>query len=180
MSQEREHQGENRSVVLGAFDSLAPRTATEVADETDVNRETAVDVLDDLVEAGELDAKDLVDGADALTGYYLTAAAHPGGSLDPEAAREAAVQDAIAEMDVPGVSEMMQDWRRDALERAWEYLAEHDTVTDREFKRSVFPSHKAGYDTAEGWWSFVRPRLAQLPGVDGPGEDGTAWEYAQP
>ena len=184
MSQEREHQGEGRSVanavVLATFDSLAPRTATEVAEKTDVSRETAVGVLDDLVDAGELDAKDLVDDGERLRAYYLPAAAHPGGGLDPEAAREAAVQNTIAAQEVPGVSEMMQDWRRDALERAWEHLAENGVVSAQEFKRSVFPAHKAGYDTADEWWSFVRPRLAQLPGVSGPGEDGTTWEYDSP
>ncbi|WP_435348051.1 hypothetical protein [Haloarchaeobius sp. HRN-SO-5] len=183
MSQERERQGDERvvadAVVLATFDSLAPRTATEVAEQTDVGREVAATVLDDLVDAGELDSKDLVDESDALRAYYLPAA-HAGDGHGPEAAREAAVQEAIAEMDVPGVSEMMQDWRRDALERAWEYLAENGTVSDREFKREVFPPHKAGYDTVEGWWSFVEPRLAQLPGVAGPGEAGTTWEYVAP
>lgn len=183
MPQESERHGEEtvpRAVVLATFDSLAPRTAETVAEELSTARERVVPVLADLVEAGELASAELEDGDDALTAYYLSPDTHPAGTLDPETERRAAVQRTIAELDVPGVSEMMQDWRRDALERAWEFLAEEGVASDREFKQSVFPGHRAGYDTAEAWWAFVRPRLARLPGVDGPGEEGSTWEYDGP
>ncbi|MFD1646963.1 hypothetical protein [Haloarchaeobius litoreus] len=188
MVQEPERHGDEeppgeappRAVVLATFDSLAPRTAEGVAGELDVARDHAAATLSALVDAGELESAALVDGDDALTAYYLSPDVHPGGSIDPETARRAAVQRTIAELDVPGVSEMMQDWRRDALERAWEFLAEEGTVSDRAFKREVYPGHKAGYDTAEAWWAFLRPRLARLPGVEGPSDDGSTWEYVGP
>lgn len=183
MTQEHERHGDDalpRAVVLATFDSLVPRTAEWIAEELDVDREGAAATLSELVDEGELAAAHLEDGDDALTAYYLSPEAHPGGSIDPETARLAAVQRTIAELDVPGVSGMMQDWRRDALEYAWEFLAEEGVASDREFKREVFPGHKAGYDAPEEWWAFVRPRLARLPGVDGPGEDGSTWEYDAP
>jgi len=132
MAQERERpEAEDappRAVVLATFDSLGPRTAEGVAEEIDVGRDHTAATLSALVEAGELEAAELVDGDDALTAYYLSPDVHPGGSIDPETARRAAVERTIAELDVPGVSEMMQDWRRDALERAWEFLAEEGFV----------------------------------------------------
>ncbi|WP_257299182.1 hypothetical protein [Haloarchaeobius sp. FL176] len=184
MAQERERpEAEDappRAVVLATFDSLGPRTAEGVAEEIDVGRDHTAATLSALVEAGELEAAELVDGDDALTAYYLSPDVHPGGSIDPETARRAAVERTIAELDVPGVSEMMQDWRRDALERAWEFLAEEGRTSDRAFRREVYPGHKAGYDTADAWWAFVRPRLGRLPGVDGPSDDGSTWTYAGP
>jgi hypothetical protein len=184
MSQEPERHEEEealpRAVVLATFDSLAPRTAEGVAGELDVDRDQTAATLSALVDAGELEAAELVDGDEALTAYYLSPDVHPGGSLDPETARLAAVQRTIAELDVPGVSEMMQDWRRDALERAWEFLAEEGRASDRAFKREVYPGHKAGYDTPEEWWAFIQPRLARLPGAEGPSDDGSTWEYAGP
>ncbi|WP_267641438.1 hypothetical protein [Haloarchaeobius amylolyticus] len=182
MSKERERQEQPRAVadavVLTVFDDAAPRTATEVAAETDIGPEAAADILDGLAEAGDLRAKELTDGEATLTAYYTPASLHgTASSADPETAREDAVEEAVAEMDVPGVSEMMIDWRRDAIQAAWDHLADEGTVTDREFKHEVFPKYRAGYDDAEAWWSFVRPRLPRLPGVSGPGEDGSTWEY---
>ncbi|WP_435320012.1 hypothetical protein [Haloarchaeobius sp. TZWSO28] len=182
MSKERERQENHRAVadavVLATFDDAAPRTATEVAAETDVSFEVVDEILDGLVEGGELHAKELTDGDATLTAYFAPASLHgTPANVDPETAREEAVDEAVAEMDVPGVSEMMIDWRRDAVRAAWDHLAEEGTVTDREFKMEVFPKYRAGYDDAEAWWSFLRPRLPRLPGVTGPGEDGSTWEY---
>ncbi|WP_435360082.1 hypothetical protein [Haloarchaeobius sp. DFWS5] len=182
MSKERErHEGARRvadAVVLATFDDAAPRTAREVAAETDIDPDIAVGLLDDLVADGELQAKELTDSDTTLTAYFAPVGTPGvGGSLDPEEAREQAVDEAVTRMDVPGVSEMMIDWRRDAVRAAWEHLSEEGVVTAEAFKQEVYPKYRAGYDDAEAWWDFLRPRLPRLPGVSGPGEDGSTWEY---
>ena len=44
-------------------------------------------------------------------------------------------------------------------------------------REAVFEAHPAGYDDVYVWWETVHPRLADLPGVEPPGEDEDAWQY---
>lgn len=170
----------DRDAVSAAFVDAAPRTLTEVVDETGVERERAVDALDALVADGDLATKQLQSGAATLRVWYLPATAHVErlASGTPDADRTDAVEDAIADLDVPGVSEMMQDWRRDAIRNAWEYLAEHGAATDAAIIDAVYGAHSAGYDDRQQWWECVRPRLRTLPGVTAPVDgDDDVWTY---
>ncbi|WP_435334430.1 hypothetical protein [Haloarchaeobius sp. TZWWS8] len=180
MSKERERHGSTRrvveAVVLATFDDGAPRTAAEVARETDLPPDTAVEVLEELVADGDLSVKELRAEEVTLDAYF--AGTDDGGSgAEPTVSHEEAVDEIVAEMEVPGVSEMMVDWRRDAIRAAWEHLSDADVVTADGFKTEVYPKYRAGYDDPEAWWEFVRPRLPHLPGVSGPGEDGSTWTY---
>ncbi|NHN41735.1 hypothetical protein G9C85_08835 [Halorubellus sp. JP-L1] len=171
----------DRDAVAGTFVDAAPRTLREVVAETGLERERAVDALDALVADGDLAEKTLASESASVHAWYLPATAHVErlASGSPDADRTDAVADAIAELDVPGVSEMMQDWRRDAIRSAWEYLVEQGAATDAAIVDAVYPGHSAGYDDRENWWECVRPRLRTLPGVDAPvdGGDGV-WTYA--
>jgi len=169
-----------RDAVASAFVDAAPRALPEVVDDTGLERERALDALDALVDDGDLATKDLASGAATLRVWYLPAAAHVErlASAAPDAERTDAVEDAIATLDVPGVSEMMQDWRRDAIRAAWEYVAEHGAATDDAVVDAVYAAHSAGYDDPERWWECVRPRLASLPGVTPPSEgEDDVWTY---
>ena len=169
-----------RDAVSAAFVDAAPRTLPEVVDETGVERERAADALDALVADGDLATKQLQSGAATLRVWYLPATAHVErlASAAPDADRADAVEDAIAELDVPGVSEMMQDWRRDAIRSAWEYLAEHGAATDGAIVDAVYSAHSAGYDDRDKWWECVRPRLRTLPGITAPVDgDDDVWTY---
>lgn len=171
----------DRDAVASAFVDAAPRTLPEVVGDTGLERERALDALDALVDDGELAAKDLASGAASLRVWYLPASAHVErlASAAPETERADAVEDAIATLDVPGVSEMMQDWRRDAIRGAWEYVAEHGAATDDAIVDAVYAAHSAGYDDPEAWWACVHPRLASLPGVTPPSEgEDDVWTYA--
>jgi hypothetical protein len=170
----------DRDAVATTFVSAAPLTLPEVVDESGLERENAELALDALVEDGELAEKTLRSGAASLRVWYLPASAHverlASGTPDPE--RTDAVEETIATLDVPGVSEMMQDWRRDAIRSAWEYIAEHGAATDAAVIDAVYPGHSAGYDDREQWWECVRPRLSSLPGVTQPSEGSDdVWTY---
>jgi len=170
-----------RDVVGSAFADAAPRTLPEVVDESGLEREATERALAALVEEGSLAAKTLETGAATLRVWYLPASEHverlaPGA---PDADRAEAVAETIETLDVPGVSEMMQDWRRDAVRGAWEYLVEHGAATDAAVVDAVYPGHSAGYDDRDAWWDCVRPRLASLPGVAPPGDGANdVWTYA--
>jgi len=170
----------DRDAVAGTFVDAAPRTLPEVVAETGLERERARDALDALVADDDLAEKTMETEAASLRAWYLPATAHVErlASGSPDADRTEAVADAIAELDVPGVSEMMQDWRRDAIRSAWEYLVEQGAATDAAIVDAVYPAHGAGYDDRERWWDCVRPRLRALPGVDAPADGGDdVWTY---
>lgn len=167
--------------VYNAFVDAAPRTLPEVIEATGLERDAAERALYALVADGDLDAKTLAadDGA-AVDAWFLPASAHVErlASSPLDADRADAVEDAIDDLDVPGVSEMMQSWRRDAIREAWEHLVERGAATDAAIVDAVYPGHKAGYDDRESWWECVRPRLRALPGVAAPSEDqDDVWTY---
>jgi hypothetical protein len=93
----------------------------------------------------------------------------------PDGAPDDRVEAAIADLSVPGASEMMRDWRRNAVRAAFDYLSDHGTGSSGEIRDAVYPSNGAGYDDPGAWWSFVGPRLADLPGVE---RDGEEWAFS--
>lgn len=84
------------------------------------------------------------------------------------------VDRAIADVDVPGASEMMRSWRRDALRAAALYVAEQGTVRSTRVIDAIYPGNPAGYERREDWWAFVAERLEGLPGV---ARNGDVWEF---
>ncbi len=90
-----------------------------------------------------------------------------GGSSAGGPAADERIDAVLADLDVPGTSEMMREWRRDAVAAVVEHLREHGPADAAAIKHSVYPSHAAGYDDADRWWAMVEPRLDSLPGVEG-------------
>lgn len=177
----RDMSGENRSRttaetvppdrVLAVVADGEPRTATEIAAAVDGSAVALSDTLEHLREREALASKTV--GDEAVRIWYPPAGTDPDVPDDDPADLEAAV----AELDVPGTSEMMRQWRRDAVREAAEYLREQRHATAAEIRDGVFESHSAGYDDPYVWWETVRPRLAELPGVEAPAEDDDAWRY---
>jgi hypothetical protein len=169
-----------RDAVVNTFVDAAPQTLPEIAEETGLERETVEGVLEDLVDDEALATKELATGAATLRVWYLPASEHVErlASGSPAPPRADAVADAVSTMDVPGVSEMMQDWRRDAIREAWEFVADQGAVTDDAIVDAVYPGHSAGYEDRDNWWDCVRPRLADLPGIAPPSDgDDDVWTY---
>jgi DNA-binding transcriptional regulator YhcF (GntR family) len=173
---EREHAG--GAVLSGAPTAAArsavpandPVSANEVAEELGVPVGTARDALRELVEDGELAHRQVKGRASALDVWYRP---EPDATVD----LAARVDEALAGMDVPGASEMMQSWRRDAVRAAFEHLREAGALEASSIVDAVYATHAAGYDSEEAWWGMVAPRLGQLPGVE-QGEDGEPWRFS--
>lgn len=172
-----------RSQVLAAFVDGEPLTVEDVAIATCVPEPAVEDALAELVEDGELhrttvrgvdirqrkeaeradvdlerpvelyhrDEEDLRDGIGTEDGHRI----------DAEDRRDRQ----LARQDVEGASDMMRDWRRDAVRGAHDYLREEGPCDDEEIREAVYPAHEAGFSDEDAWWECVRPRLARLPGV---------------
>lgn len=156
-----------------AFAGAAPMTTAEVAEAAGVGPATAAAKLESLREDGRVGRKELTVGEDRVDVWYLTTATLRDrlGAADVSADE---VEETLASLEYPGASEMMRDWRRDAVRAAHEYLEEHGDATDDDLATTVYPAHSAGYDDSVAWLDFVRPRLRRLPGVVA---DEHAWRY---
>lgn len=183
------------SAVLAAFDDPEPLTAAEVAAATGTDEDEAESALEAQVSAGRLGEKTVggvrvwyptpgggngavEGGADGTEGWDRDEVTiHGGGDVEAGADfDEAGVEAAVAEMDVPGTSEMMRDWRRSAVRGAFDHVRTEGEVTSEDVVEAVFPSHRAGYSDEESWWDCVAPRLAGLPGIE---RDGERWAFAE-
>lgn len=165
---------------LEVFDGAEPYTTAEIADALDTTEHTARTKLDLLREEGVIERKVLRGGQSPLTVWYLPREAHTQATQSDEPSAEIdedLIDERIEELDVPGTSSMMRDWRRDAIRAAYEHLREHDGASVESFEETVYPSYAAGYDDFQAWWAMVRERLKELPGVVGPDWEGTTWEF---
>jgi hypothetical protein len=197
----RTMEGDEASTIRSLFADGEPRTAREVATGVGVDEGTAREALASLVERDELDRKTVGDDA-GVTVWYPTPTSgiepdngtgrSPGETTTefelrgggPSTARvtgaggpprlEADLPGAVDELSVPGASEMMRSWRRDALLAAAECVADRGRVRSRAIHEAVYPGHSAGYDSSKEWWAFVAEYLAELPGIAREGDD---WVY---
>jgi hypothetical protein len=187
MSQHRDREQSGRSIptrperVLDAFVDGAPRTVDDVAIAANVDTDVARATLEALVEDGTLTRRS-VSGVDIterkaaeeadidldaeIDLWSLTPDELTEGQSDPATAEDR-IDRRLERMTVPGASEMMQNWRRDAVRAAYERLdaLDGDELTPAALRDDLFGTHEAGFDTPEAWWDFVRPRLYRLPGV---------------
>jgi len=166
--------------VLAAFDDAAPLTAEEVASGVGLDAEATAAALDALVERGALRRK-TVSGVDAdarerprdearedldVDLWYLPEDRLADGDVVVTIDDDQAIEDALDELAFPGASELMRDWRRDAVRAAYEYLRERGPADREALAEDVYPAHSAGYADAESWLDCVAPRLTELPGVE--------------
>ncbi|WP_257298522.1 hypothetical protein [Haloarchaeobius sp. FL176] len=152
--------------VLAAFDGHAPETTRSLAAELNAANERVDETCRALCDRDALARRELDCEHGTVTAWYRPA--------DAEADLEERAERTLAELSVPGTSEMMRDWRRDAVRAAFEFVVEDGPVVESEFIEHVFPTQNAGYDDAEQWWEMVAPRLAEVPGVSPP-TDGEVW-----
>jgi hypothetical protein len=162
--------GPPTAAALSAVPSNDPVSASEVAEELGVAVATAREALRALVAEGALAHRHVQGRASAVDVWYRPRTSEPR-PLDER------VADTIAGMDVPGASEMMQSWRRDAVREAFEYLQGEGRAPAAAIIDDVYPTHQAGYDDEQAWWAMVAPRLRGLPGVEPPVEDGADWRF---
>jgi len=164
--------GAVRALVSGG----EPYTTNEVAMELDVSTRLAEQSLAQLEEEGVLASKTVSDGTETTAIWY-----RPIEVLDPEDEEtvDEAVEETVAGMAVPGASEMMRDWRRDAVRATVEALREDGPMSAAEIREAVFGPHSAGFDDPQDWWAMLHPRLAQVPYVHPPdGDEGWTFDAA--
>ncbi|WP_256393962.1 FaeA/PapI family transcriptional regulator [Natronoarchaeum rubrum] len=161
--------------LLTEFDGAEPRTAAEIADAIATTEYEARSKLDALCRAGELRRKQVRDEP-PLTVWFRPRATFAGAESDDRPIDER-VDELLKDMEMPGISQMMCDWRRDAVRAAFDRLREEEELEEAEFKRDVYPSHAAGYDDPDSWWETVSDRLGDLPGVVDPRWGGETWRY---
>ncbi|WP_435364460.1 FaeA/PapI family transcriptional regulator [Haloarchaeobius sp. DYHT-AS-18] len=148
-----------------------PGTTAELAEAVGISEEEARSLCSELVERGDLRRKELRSRETTFTVWYRPA---EGMETSPEARAERV----IASLSVPGASEMMRDWRRDAVRASYEFLCEEEETTTTELVSSVYSAHSAGYTDEEKWWAMVDERLACLPGVSRTTDDAaTVWRF---
>lgn len=173
-------QGVPDERVLNAFRDAEPLTTAEVATAAGVSDQTAAAKLVELADDGRVRRKAIGDRDvwfRPVSAFERRDAAPDGGGADGS---ERSLAAALDELEVPGTSEMMRDWRRDAVRAAFDYLAGERAVEEPAFREDVYPGQSAGYDDPEAWWGMVRPRLKSLPGVDAPTwETETTWEFEE-
>lgn len=175
MSENDEHAtgglmaGPPTAAALSAVPSNDPVSASEVAEELGVSVATARDALRALVDDGDLAHRHVKGRAGAIDVWFRP---RPDDAL----ALEDRVQEAVETLAVPGASEMMQSWRRDAVREAFEHLQTAGSADPSEIVDAVYATHEAGYDSEAAWWAMVAPRLGRLPGVDA-GSDGEPWRF---
>ena len=164
--------------LLAEFEGAEPHTAAEIADAIAVTEYEATSKLDALCRAGELRRKQIREEP-PLTVWFRPRAAFVGEDSDDRPVDER-VDELLKDMDMPGVSGMMRDWRRDAVRAAFDRLRDAGELDAEAFKRDVYPSHAAGYDEPEPWWEMIAERLGDLPGVVDPRWGGETWRYDGP
>lgn len=157
------------AAALAAVPGNDPVSASEVAAELDVPRQVARDALLELAAADELEHRQVRGHVGTVDVWYRP-------QTDGPTSLQARVDDALADLSVPGASGLMQDWQRDAVREAFEFLRDAGRADAGAVVDAVHPTHEAGFDSEEAWWGMVAPRLARLPGID-EGEDGEPWRF---
>ena len=162
--------------VVERFEGAEPKTATEIADILSCTEYEARSKLDALCRTGQLDRKKVREEP-PLTVWYQPRATFVGEDNGTGRPVDEHVSALLDDMDVPGISGMMRDWRRDAIRATFDRLRDTREIKEAELIEQVYPAHSAGYDEAEQWWAMVSERLGDLPGVVEPRWGGKTWRY---
>lgn len=162
---------------LSVFSGAEPYTTRAVAEAMNVTEHTARTALEALHQRGEVGRKEVRSDPATLTVWYRARTGIGEEPEDVDVDVDARVNELLAEVDVPGTSEMMRDWRVDAIRAAFDHLRSEEAASVDELFEVVFPAHQAGFDDPENWWEMVRPRLRRLPGVVNPAWGDDVWRY---
>lgn len=151
-------------------DRARPLTADDIMEALDCSRRTAHNKLNELVDRGLLETRKI--GARGRVWWVPIEDASDGAAQS----RPQAVENAVEDVELPG-SGVLVDERREAVLAAYDYLRENPRAKKADFQRDIYPEHRAGYESADGWWNAIQPALKQLPGIDPPAEREHLWHY---
>src|SRR6056297_699846 len=104
---------------LAVFTGAEPHTTREVAEAMNVTEHTARSALETLHGRGAIGRTEVRGAPATLTVWYRS---RTGIGAEPEDVAvdvDARVDELLADVDVPGTSQMMRDWRVDAIRAAF-------------------------------------------------------------
>lgn len=83
----------------------------------------------------------------------------------------------LESLSVPGRSERRRERRRAVAGRAVAFLRDEGRAKKATVVEALYAAHPAGYDTADGWWRFLKGVFEQVDAIEG-GAGSRTWRYA--
>jgi len=168
-------------------DRARPLTAGDITEEMEIARRTAHNKLNALVERGELETRKV--GARGRVWWTPDRGDETGADGERRGSAETtldnsdpdvdASKDPIYELDLPGYG-MNLEGRQAAVRAIYEYLTEHGSGQRSDFQE-VVNVEATGYKSFNSFYTNCMDNggvLAELPGVQSPGEGGHTYTYA--
>jgi DNA-binding Lrp family transcriptional regulator len=177
---------EDVEAVFDTRDDVAePLTASEIGEELNCTRRTALNKLNTLQEDGAVESKK-VGGRARVWWLPIDRSDRDGHTEDTEtvetdAPAGGATGTLFYDIDLPSDGANLEA-RRDAVQTIYEYLKEHGSGRKSDFA-DVVDAEACGYggdDPFNSFWTncVVAPKtLAKLPDVEAPGEGGHFYQY---
>jgi hypothetical protein len=170
------------AVFEARHDVAEPLTASEIGDELNCTRRTALTKLDRLLENGTVESKKV--GGRARVWWLPVDRADLEGhteSVETDTQRREATEELFYDIDLPGSGENLEG-RREAVRDIYEYLKEHGKGQRADFK-DVVDVEATGYGGKDPFNSFYvncmenGAVLARFPDIEPPGEGGHVYQY---
>lgn len=156
-----------------------PLTATEIGEELNCTRRTALTKLNRLEENDAVESKKI--GGRARAWWVRVDRAglkdHSEHS-EPDTQRAEATEAVFYDIDLPGSGENLQG-RREAVRAIYEYLKEHGKGQRADFK-DVIDVETTGYSSFNSFYANCMDNggvLADFPDIESPGEGGHTYQY---
>ncbi|AGB36689.1 hypothetical protein [Natronococcus occultus] len=83
----------------------------------------------------------------------------------------------LESLSVPGRSENRREQRRAVAGRAVAFLRDEGRARKATVVEALYDAHPAGYETADGWWRFLKGVFDQVDAIEG-GAGSRVWQYA--
>ncbi|WP_394741511.1 hypothetical protein [Natronococcus roseus] len=156
--------------------SLTPERVTRVS-EDDVGADATVletvrfDRLDELSRRAVAETRSRLD-REVETGLEYRSTA----SLGRESLRSGADLVDLDALSVPGRSADRRERRRAVAGRAIAFLRDEGRARKATVVGELYDSYPVGYETADGWWTFLKDVFEQVDAVEG-GAGSRVWRY---
>ncbi|WP_293032595.1 hypothetical protein [Natronococcus sp.] len=130
-----------------------------------------LDRLDELSRRAVAETRSRLD-RDVETGLEYRSTA----SLGRETLRSGADLVDLDALSVPGRSADQREQRRAVAGRAVALLRDEGRAKKARFVAELYDSHPVGYETADGWWTFLKGVFEQIDAIEG-GDGSRVWRY---
>jgi hypothetical protein len=140
-------------------------SAPDLAERLPVQRRRVHYLLELLQERGAVESRPLARGRGYWSVDTVTVSdppAEPPAEPAGDTRADPPAFDVVDELDLPGSGPRLDD-RRDAVRAVLQYLDANEQVRAGDLKTDVYPSHGAGYASADSWHTnLITPALRDL------------------